>query len=59
MGRNKPGSKWWGTPRELRVRKPLTVTITDEAREKLERLSGEGGSKSAVVERLIIEAPEK
>lgn len=40
-----------------RHRKMVTVTLSDEAREKLTRLAG-SGPKSAVIESLILAAPE-
>lgn len=57
MGRNVKGTKWYATPRAVRARKPLAITLSDEARAKLERLAADT-SKSAVVERLVLEAPE-
>lgn len=62
MAGNPIDSKWRATPRALRNRKPLSVTLSDEAREKLEtlaRTAGEGGppvTLSAMVESLIVEA---
>lgn len=54
MGRTKPGNAYYATPRELRVRKPLAITISDEAREILEAIAEEEQlSKSQVVEQAI------
>jgi hypothetical protein len=55
---NPKTSKWYATPRDARKRKKLEITLSDEAREKLERMAGIGG-KSALIERLILEADEK
>lgn len=49
----------WTSPRQSdRVRKMVAITLSDEAREKLERLGERYGGKSAAVERLIMEAEE-
>lgn len=54
-----PGQgKWASTPRERRKRKGLFLTISDEARAKLDRIAGEG-LRSALVEKLILEMPEQ
>lgn len=51
-------SKWYATPVALRKRKPVTVTLGDEAREKLHRLvaAHPERTQSAVVEDLILRA---
>lgn len=58
MGSNRRDSVWWSAPNSLRHRRSLNLVVSDEARAKLARLAGPGGSKSAVVERLIAQAPE-
>jgi hypothetical protein len=45
-------NRWRSTPAALRNHKPITLTLSPEARAKLLRLAN-GGSKSAVVERLL------
>lgn len=45
-------SKWYATPRGARKRKPLTVTLSDEARGLLETLAGDR-SLSEFVEELV------
>ena len=50
-----------GTPRHLRVRRPIEITLSDDAMAKLWRLAHEpaaDGNRSRVVERLILLAPE-
>lgn len=56
---NPKHSKWFSTPVEKRVRKPVTVTLSEEARKKLARLceQHEDGTMSAVVEDLILKEP--
>lgn len=58
MAGNPKGSKWWNTPQGLRKRKHLKLTLSDEARAKLDRLAIRYGSRSAAVEKLIEEAEE-
>lgn len=57
MGGNPKSSPWRNTPRDARKRKKLEISLSDEAREKLDRLAA-GGHRSAVIERLILDAPE-
>jgi hypothetical protein len=54
-----------GTPRHMRVRRPIEITLSDEAMAKLWRLAhargffGRGdGNRSRVVERLVMLAEE-
>jgi hypothetical protein len=54
---SKKAKDWRASSQKSRTRKKVQVTLSDEAREKLERLA-EVESKSEVVERLIIEARE-
>lgn len=55
---NAPESKWFATPRALRNRKPLSVTLSEEAREKLEAMAAKAGATlSASVEALVLGHP--
>jgi hypothetical protein len=54
---NPKQSKWYATPRDARKRKKIEISLSDEAREKLDRLAA-GGHRSPVIERLILEAEE-
>jgi len=61
MPRNPPSSKWakYKTPRNARTRRGVEVTLGEEARERLDELvqrSAWGGTKSAVIEALIMSA---
>ena len=59
MGGNPKDSEWRSTPREKRHRGELSVTISKEAREKLERaVTATGAARSAIVERLLLEMPD-
>lgn len=59
MGRNVRGSRSWSVPRGERVRREMALTLSDDTREKLERLSRSSGlSKSAIVDELVTAAPE-
>lgn len=49
------GARWFTTPNRDRKRKRLEVTLSPEALTALDELTGPGGSKSAVIERLILE----
>ncbi len=55
---NPTTSKWYATPEANRVRKSIELSLSDEARAKLERLGARYGSRSAAVEKLILEAEE-
>ena len=57
MAGNPKTSKWYATARDARVRKKIEISLSDEAREKLERLA-DGGHRSPVIEALIMAAPE-
>lgn len=62
MTGNPKGSPWRNTPAEKRHRKYVKVYLDDATREKLERLAaarGGAGMRSAVVEELIMDAPEE
>lgn len=52
-------SPWESTPQGKRKRKKVQITLSDEARAKLDRLAKAPGMRSAVVEGLIMEAKEK
>ncbi len=53
MAGNPKTSKWRSTPNEARARKEIKLTLSGKAHEKLKWLTGPGGSRSAVVEKLI------
>lgn len=50
-------SPWESTPQDLRKRKKVQITLSDEARAKLDRLAGPG-MRSETIERLILKEPE-
>jgi hypothetical protein len=54
--RRKPSRDWSSTPRELRRRKPLQVTLAAEQRAELEKLAEKHGgvSLSVAVEAAIV-----
>lgn len=56
MTGNPKSSPWYTTPRPKRKRRGLEITLSDEAREMLERLAARwcDGNKSACVEALIM-----
>ena len=56
MSGNPKDSPWRSTPQRLRKRKSIVLTISDEARARLELLAPEG-TRSAFVERLILDHP--
>lgn len=56
MGGNPKTSKWRSTAQADRKRKPIQVTLSDEARARLELLAPRG-MVSAFVEGLIMAAP--
>ncbi len=57
MPGNPKDSEWYATSQENRARKLVSFTLSDEARERLERLAKKRkASKSSVVEALIMEA---
>lgn len=59
MPGNPKDSKWRSTPESARNKPHANLTLSLDAHVKLERLAALWGkSKSAVVERLILEAPE-
>lgn len=58
MGGNPKILKWYATPRSARGRKKIEITLSDEARAKLELLCGpHADPKSKVIEDLILAAP--
>lgn len=51
-------TKWYATPAEARKRKPFTITFTDEAKGRLDKMAAARGiSRSQVLESLVLEAP--
>jgi hypothetical protein len=55
MPGNPKTSKWYATPRSARKRKKLEITLSDEARARLEILAEKRGlTLSATVEALIL-----
>lgn len=57
MAGNPKKSAWYATPQEARTRKMVAVTLSDAARERLEKLARKRSmSKSELVETLIMEA---
>lgn len=57
MTGNPEDSKWYVTPQKKRRRKLVTVTLSDEARERLEKMSKAWKvSKSQVIEELILKS---
>lgn len=58
MAGNPKRSKWFSIPQKKRVRKMISVTLSDDARKRLDKLAKNRGThKSAVVEALILAAP--
>lgn len=53
MGRNEKDSKWYSTPRALRKRKGLSLTLPPETLAFLDVLATRYGSRSAAIERLV------
>lgn len=56
MASNPKTSKWYATPNALRARKNMTVTLSADARAKLELLAPQYGSRSAAIEALVMAA---
>jgi hypothetical protein len=55
-----PGSPWASTSNALRRRKCRTITLSDQAWARLGELAGAGGSRSAILEKMLSpEADEK
>lgn len=55
---NPKDSLWYSTPSTARKRKPFTITLTEEARERLEKQAkARGISRSQVLEALVMAAP--
>lgn len=60
MSGNPKDSEWYSTPRSKRKRRGIEITLSDEARQRLDELAEERIQlKSAVVEDLIMQAPRK
>lgn len=55
---NPKDSQWYSTPAEARKRKPFTITMSEEAKERLEKQAkARKCSRSQVVEALVMAAP--
>jgi len=55
MPSNPKESKWYATPKEARNRKPIGITLSDEARDRLDRMAkARKQSRSAVIEEMIM-----
>lgn len=51
-------TKWYSTPTADRKRKPIGITLSDEARERLEKQAkARGLSRSQVIEAFVLAAP--
>lgn len=51
-------TQWYSTPREARKRKPIGITLSDEAQERLEKQAkARKCSRSQVVEAFIMASP--
>lgn len=58
MTGNPKDSPWYVTPQEARVRKHVSLTLSDEARDRLKRMAkARKTSSSAVVEELVMGTP--
>ena len=55
MTSNPTDSEWYSTPRDKRKRKGVELTLSPEARKRLDSLA-KGTTMSAVVEALIMKA---
>ena len=56
MTGNPKDSPWRSTSQAMRKRKAVAITLSDEARERLELLAPDG-TRSAFIERLILDHP--
>lgn len=57
MAGNPKSSEWYSTPRDRRARKGVEVTLSDEARARLDAIAKKRGeTRSAIVEALIMAA---
>lgn len=55
---NQKDSPWYSTPAGARKRKPFTITMSEEAKERLEKQAkARKCSRSQVVEALVMAAP--
>ena len=51
-------TQWYSTPKAARKRKPIGITLSDEAQERLEKQAkARGVSRSQVIEALVMAAP--
>ena len=57
MPSNPKDSSWYSTPKEARKRKPIGITLSDEAQDRLGRMAkARKLSRSQVVEHLVMES---
>ena len=55
---NAKDSPWYSTPASARKRKPFTITLSEEAKERLEKQAkARGIPRSQVLEELVMAAP--
>jgi hypothetical protein len=55
---NPKESQWYSTPAEARKRKPFTITMSEEAKERLDKMAkARGVSRSQVLEALVMASP--
>ena len=58
MSAKQKGTEWFSTPEERRRRKSIELTLSEEARERLDKMArARKASRSAVVDELVMEAP--
>ena len=55
MPSNPKESKWYSTPKAARQRKPIGITLSDEARDRLDRMAkARKLSRSEIIEEMIM-----
>lgn len=60
MSKRQKGTPSYSMPRDKRPRRPIEITLSAEAHEKLERIAAESGaSRSQVVESLVLSRKQK
>lgn len=58
MPPNHKESQWYSTPAGARKRKPFTITMSEEAKERLDKMAkARGVSRSQVLEALVMATP--
>ena len=58
MSAKQKGTEWFSTPEDRRRRKSIELTLSEEARERLDKMArARKASRSAVVDELVMEAP--